>query len=58
MTKQYKRQLLETTFTQDELNRLYNTKSYYAGSVGVVDVYKRRGLIYRVKAWMRGRQWA
>ena len=39
MTKQYKRQLLETAFTQDELNRLYNTKSYYVGSnSGVIDL--------------------
>lgn len=49
MTKQYKRQLLETTFTQDELNRLYNTKSYYVGSNSGIHLYKRRDWKYRLK---------
>ena len=49
MTKQWQRQILEVNHTQDELNRLRNTKSYYVGTNGAIQLYKPKDWIYRLK---------
>ena len=49
----WERQKLEINFTPAEINRLANTKSYYAGSCGGIDLYLKRGLGYKIKSIVR-----
>ena len=49
----WEKQMFEVSFTQEEINRLANTKSYYAGTCGGVDLYLKRGLMYKVKSIVR-----
>lgn len=49
----WEKQMFEASFTPGELNRLTATKSYYAGSCGGIDLYLRRGLMYKVKSIVR-----
>ena len=52
MTK-WEKQKLEISYTPAELNRLMGTKSYYAGTCGGIDLYLKRGLMYKVKSIVR-----
>ena len=49
----WERQKLEINFTPAEINRLANTKSYYAGTCGGIDLYIKRGWVYRLKSIVR-----
>ena len=49
----WEKQMFEASFTPAEINKLVNTKSYYAGTCGGVDLYLKRGLMYKVKSIVR-----
>ena len=46
----WEKQMFEASFTPSEINKLVNTKSYYAGTCGGVDLYLRRGIEYKIKS--------
>lgn len=46
----WEKQMFEASFTPGEIKKLASTKSYYAGTCGGVDLYLKRGWVYRVKA--------
>ena len=49
----WEKQKLEISYTPAELNRLTATKSYYAGTCGGVDLYLKRGWVYRLRSIVR-----
>lgn len=49
----WEKQKLEISYTPAELNRLMATKSYYAGTCGGIDLYLKRGWVYRLKSIVR-----
>lgn len=49
----WEKQMFEASFTPSEIRQLTSTKSYYAGTCGGVDLYLKRGWVYKIKSIVR-----